>query len=1203
MEHCRFVHLHNHTDYSLLDGACRVGDLVNTAKSFKMPAVAITDHGNMFGAIHFYDKAAKAGLKPLIGCEVYVARGSRTQKKKGAGSQTDHLLLLASSSEGYRNLLSLVSTGYLEGYYYTPRIDKEVLAEHSGGIVALSGCLSGEVARLAAAGDVQGAANAAGAFEDMFGAGNFYIEVQNHGLKEQLDLLPRLIEVGKKTGIPLVATNDCHYLRREDSEAHDVLLCVQTGKSVDDPERLRFNTDQVYFKSAEEMFETFRELPEVCENSVEVAEKCNVKLEFGKMHLPHFPLPEGRTSAEAYLRELAEKGLAERYGETGEDVRKRFEFELDTICQMGFAGYFLVVRDFIQKAREMRIPVGPGRGSAAGSLVSYCLRITDVDPLRFGLLFERFLNPERISMPDIDIDFGYERRDRVINYVVRKYGRESVTQIITFGTMAARAVVRDVGRALGVSYSEVDRLAKLIPMETGMTLKRALDMVPELRELSQSGSTYEKLIRCALTLEGLARHASTHAAGVLIAPGKLTEYVPLFKSGKDEVTTQYDMKSIERIGLLKMDFLGLRTLTVIDRSVETVNRREEQPLSLDRIPLDDERTFELLREARTVGVFQLESSGMRDLLRRLKPSCLEDIIAVNALHRPGPLQGEMVKDYILCKNGKKKIEYQHRFLEPILRDTHGVILYQEQVLETAHKLAGFSLAQADILRRAMGKKMPEEMDAQRRAFIDGAKKNGINQRTSERIFDLMANFAGYGFNKSHSTAYAMISYRTAYLKTHFPAEFMAASLTSEMGDTARIAILVEECGKMGMRILRPDICESAEEFTVTPSGIRYGLGAVRNVGSGAIRSIIQARENGGEFRSIFELCERIDLRLVNKRVLESLICAGACDGLPGHRAQLLSALSSAYEMGQKKQKERARGQASFFDSGQGQFAGEELPEVSPWPRSIFLAREKEMLGFYFSDHPLAPFKDRIRKIASCEIQRVRELSDGRNLTVVGVVSASKTIVGRNNKPMAFVTLEDFSGSLECVVFSDLYEKVRREIGTDSVVIVRGRTSSKEEEVKLVAQEVKEFKDAVEPVHVQETASASAEERPKKTPGTDLVHGSGVKQNEGVGCEPVQKPVLEIQLPSCRSELAGRLREVLAGFPGPSEVILVVPRGAIEPVRVRSRALKVTVDDLLLEAVREVVGPDCVRVGWSDGEVRDLLGALHSSSSSDRKGTR
>jgi len=732
-------------------------------------------------------------------------------------------------------------------------------------------------------------------------------------------------------------------------------------------------------------------------------------------------------------------------------------------------------------------------------------------------------------------------------------------------------------------------------MEVGMTLRRALEMVPELRELSKSGSTYEKLIRCALTLEGLARHASTHAAGVLITPGKLTDYVPLFKSGKDEITTQYDMKSIERIGLLKMDFLGLRTLTVIDRSVEMVNSRKDKTLSLNEIPLDDERTFELLRRARTVGVFQLESSGMRELLRKMKPSCLEDIIAVNALHRPGPLQGEMVKDYILCKNGKKRIKYQHPFLEPILKDTHGVILYQEQVLEIAHKLAGFSLAQADILRRAMGKKMPEEMDAQRRTFIDGAKKNGINSKTSERIFNLMANFAGYGFNKSHSTAYAMISYRTAYLKTHFPAEFMAASLTSEMGDTGRVAILVDECRRMGIDILKPSISQSSEEFMVTPAGIGFGLGAVRNVGSGAITSIVEARERGGDFTSIFDLCERVDLRLANKRVLESLICAGACDCLPGHRAQLLSALSSAYASGQKKQRERARGQESFFGSGQDEFADDELPEVNQWPRSILLSREKEMLGFYFSDHPLAPFRKRISSIASCEIERVRDFSDGRNITVVGVVSARKTIVGRNNKPMAFVTLEDFSGSLECIVFSDLYEKVSREIGIDSVLVVRGRTSSKEEEVKLVAQDVEEFRDAAEPSpSVQFTSGSAGGKDEARGSGRDLLEQASGEKTEKACSPAAGLPTLEIQLPSCRTELAGKLREVLDSFPGDSEVILVVSDETLEPVRVRARAVRVTVDDLLLETLTELVGPDRVRVGRPEGEISEIVGRVSSS---------
>ena len=1173
MEHSRFVHLHNHTGYSLLDGACKVGPLVETARAMKMPALAITDHGNMFGAIEFYGKATKAGLKPIIGCEVYVTRGSRLDKGKGVAAQTDHLVLLASSGEGYRNLLKLVSASYLEGFYYTPRVDKEILAEYSQGLIGLSACLSGEVARRAAAGDLDGATEVVGRYTDLFGRGNFYVELQNHGLKEELAVIPSLIEIARRAGVPVVATNDCHYIKREDSEAHDILLCVQTGKTVDDPDRMRFDTDQVYFKSAEEMLQAFSELPEACAASIEVAEKCNLKLDFEKTHLPHFPLPEGYSSSEQYLRQLAEAGLKERYGEVTEEMEKRLDYEAATICKMGFAGYFLVVRDFIAKAREMGVPVGPGRGSAAGSLVSYCLRITDIDPLKFGLLFERFLNPERISMPDIDIDFGYERRAEVIDYVKQKYGTENVTQIITFGTMAARAVVRDVGRALNISFAEVDRIAKFIPLEQGMTIDKALQGVRELREIRQSDQRYDKLIRCALTLEGLARHASTHAAGVLIAPGRLTDYVPLFKSSKDEVTTQYDMKSIEKIGLLKMDLLGLRTLTVIDKTVEMVSRQPGPALVIDQIPLDDEPTYDLFRSAQTVGIFQVESSGMRELLRRMKPSGIGDIIAVNALHRPGPLQGEMVKDFVDCKLGKKKIKYLHPMLQPILRDTHGVILYQEQVLEIAHKMAGFSLAQADILRRAMGKKMAEEMDAQRKAFLEGSRKNGISENVAERVFDLMASFAGYGFNKSHSAAYAMVSYRTAYLKVHHPREFMAASLTSEMGVTERVGILVEECRRMGIRILPPDVCASEDDFTVTGEGIRFGLGAVRNVGSGAIRSIVEARKSG-PFRSIYDFVSRVDQRVVNKRVVESLVCAGACDCLPGHRAQHLSALSTAFGAGQKKQRERDKAQASFFDSQAGEPAGEELPEVSPWPRSIQLTREKEMLGFYLTDHPLAPVRDRIGRLATCEIAKVGELSEKTSVTLIGVVASCKVIMSKNNKPMAFVGLEDFSGTVECVVFPELYESARNELSVDSILLVRGRKSSKEDSVKIVAREIEEFKDTGEP------APSEGEELPRSTEDARLSPaGAADVAPGGVGESVAQLPRLEIELCSRRQDLAESVKKVLTGFPGLSEVVIAVPDLANGLVRVRPRSMRVSVDQLLVDALKELVGPSGVKVWW------------------------
>ncbi|MFH0779151.1 MAG: DNA polymerase III subunit alpha, partial [Candidatus Eisenbacteria bacterium] len=720
------------------------------------------------------------------------------------------------------------------------------------------------------------------------------------------------------------------------------------------------------------------------------------------------------------------------------------------------------------------------------------------------------------------------------------------------GTMAARAVVRDVGRALGIPYGEVDRLAKLIP-KAGMSLQEALASIPELKQASESEGVYRKLIKCALTLEGLARHASTHAAGVLIAPGNLTDYVPLFRSGKDEIRTQYDMKSVEKIGLLKMDFLGLRTLAVLEKTLEMVNRGRSEKITLEELPLDDEATFELLRNAQTVGVFQLESAGMRDLLKRMKPTCFEDIIAVNALHRPGPLQGEMVKDYILCKHGQKRIVYQHPWLEPILEDTHGVILYQEQVLEIAHKLAGFSLGQADILRRAMGKKMAEEMDAQRKAFVEGARKNGIGRKTTERIFDLMANFAGYGFNKSHSAAYAMISCRTAYLKAHFPREFMAASLTSEMDDTSRVAVLVEECRRTGIKVLPPDVHESEAEFKVVQSGIRYGLGAVRNVGSGAISSVVGAREGGGVFRNLQDLCRRVDLRLVNKRVLESLVCAGACDGLPGHRAQLLSALASAYGSGQKKQKDKDSGQVSIFDARGAGDAGDGLPLVSPWPRSIQLAREKEMLGFYLSDHPLAPFRDRIGQTGSTEIAKVRELPEGSKVTVVGVISACKTIVGRNKKQMAFATLEDFSGSIECVVFADLFEKVRRDLCIDSILLVKARTSNKDEETKLIAQDIEEFKESL--------VSSYHEARLSDPNGGDV-------------------PRLEIRLATPCTDLARKVKGILESFPGESEVFLLVPDASCgRMVRVRARFGKVEAGDLLLGSLRDLLGSDGVRVVW------------------------
>ncbi len=1053
----RFIHLHNHTDYSLLDGACRIDALVAQAKRFGMPAVAITDHGNMFGAIEFYKKAMEAGLKPIIGSEVYVAPKSRKEKTSPSGlnEASYHLTLLAKDYQGYKNLMRLSTIGYLEGFYYKPRIDKECLAQFGEGLIGLSGCAKGEIPRLLISGNYEKAKKVAREYLEIFGAENFYLELQDHGIEEEKKALKGLLKLSEELGIPYVATNDCHYLVKEHYQAHDLLLCIQTGKKVQDEDRLRFSTDQIYFKSPEEMERLFSSLPQALSNSVRIAEGCNLMLDFHKVHLPHFPLPQGYPNPGSYLRELAHQGLKDRYAKVTPQLEERLEYELGIIEKMGFAGYFLIVKDLIDYARSQGISVGPGRGSVGGSLVAYSLGITEIDPIGYDLLFERFLNPERISMPDIDIDFSDRDRDKVIKYVVEKYGSKNVTQIITFGTMAARAVVRDVGRVLDMPYMEVDRIAKLIPFEPDMTLQRALEQVGPLRELAEKNPQVQNLLKNAQVLEGLARHASTHAAGVVIAPSELTDFVPLFRPPKGgEVTTQYDMKALEEIGLLKMDFLGLRTLTVIQDTLEIVERNRGEKIKLEDIPLNDRKTFKLLSRGDTVGVFQFESSGMRDYLRKLKPEKIEDMIAMNALYRPGPLGSAMIDDFIQRKHGKRKVDYLHPLLEPILKETYGVIVYQEQVMKIASDMAGFSLGKADILRRAMGKKQAEMMIEQREEFIKGALSKGVKKEVADAVFDLMAHFAGYGFNKSHSTGYALVAYQTAYLKAHYPVEFMAASLSSEMGDSDRVVVLLNECKRMGIDVLPPDVNRSFDRFWVEGERIFFGLGAVKNVGHKAVNSIVRAREDGGNFRDLFDFCERVDLRLVNRRMIQSLIQAGAMDSLKGHRAQMVSMVQQAMEWGQKSSRDKAKGQISLFGEGSEVFAPPELPQVEEWSTSYLLSREKEVLGFFVSGHPLDRYKGELKRFANTTAHSLQERGEGDMVSLGGILAGVKLNEDRKGKPMAFITVEDFEGSFEVLVFSDLYEGVKDILRDDSLILIKGRVSTKEaERAKVVASQV------------------------------------------------------------------------------------------------------------------------------------------------------
>lgn len=1040
-----FVHLHNHTHYSLLDGACRITDLVKLAHKYKMPALAITDHGNMFGVISFYKEALKAGIKPIIGMEAYIAPKSRHEKSggKSGGETAFHLILLARNLEGYKNLIQLNSIGYLEGFYYKPRIDKEVLESHSEGLVVLSSCIKGEIPYKIIRNDWEGAKTAVSFYKDLFGE-NFYLEIQDHGIPEEKTAIKGLLKLSKEMEISVVATNDTHYLKREHSKAHDILLCIQTNRDFEDPNRMRFSTDELFFRSPDEMRELFKENPQVLTTSLEIAEKCHVVLDFETLHMPQFTLPEDESihSLDGYLEKKAREGILKLYPECTKEIEDRLEFEISVIEQMGYSGYFLIVMDFIDQARKQNIPVGPGRGSAAGSLVSYALGITDVDPLKYGLLFERFLNPERVSLPDIDIDFCYERRDQIIDYVKKKYGEKNVTQIITFGSMNARGVIRDVGRVLKIPYGEVDQIAKMVPAQPGMTLDVALKKSPDLREYSEKNPAGRELMENAKVLEGLARHASIHAAGVVIAPTDLSEFVPLYKSTQGDVITQYDLKSLESIGLLKMDFLGLRNLTVIDHTIKTL-REKQIEIDIHRLPLNDPDTFKIFSEGETIGVFQFESSGMRDYLKKLHPECLEDLIAMNALYRPGPM--EWINDFIDRKHGHTPVQYIHPLLEPILKETHGIIVYQEQVMQIANRLGGFSMAKADVLRRAMGKKSVDLMQEQRVAFVEGAQKNGISENQAETIFDLMNRFAGYGFNKSHATCYSVVAYQTAFLKAHYPKEFMAANLTSEMTNIDRIVILIDECRRLNIEIYPPDINTSSAFFQVGGEGIRFGLGAIKNVGLGAIESIVNAREKDGQFKTIFDFCKRLNLRLTNKKVSESLIQVGALDTLEGTRAQHLAILPKAVQLAQSYQEHRDKGQTTIFgEEGAFENYDPKLPEVAPWTQAEILRREKELIGFYLSGHPLLKFEDEVNAFSNPKIIHLSDIKGGQNVRVCGIIIDVLKRFDRKDKQMAFFNIEDFTGSVRVVVFSDMYDKYQELIEEEQIMVVCGSLDNREE---------------------------------------------------------------------------------------------------------------------------------------------------------------
>lgn len=1069
MQHANFVHLHVHSYYSLLDGAIPISKLASVCKKHKLPAVALTDHGNMFGAVEFYQKLSAEGIKPILGCEVYLlTKGSRHTKQinKGDGGMLSHLVLLVKNQKGYQNLCRLISSSHLEGFYYKPRIDKEILEQHNEGLIAMSACLKGEVTATLVDGRINDAEEAAKWYSQVFDNDRFYLEVMDHGLPDQARVNPELIDLGKRLGIPLVATNDCHYIEPSDIEAHDALLCIQTGKTLQDTGRMRFSSDKFYLRSPEEMQELFSHIPEAIDNTVSVAERCNFEFDFKTYHFPKFTPPEGM-DLPTYLTKKSFDGFEKRtkllkvnYGEEWESIKdkykERLDEELGIIKKMGFAGYFLIVADFIEHAKADDVAVGPGRGSAAGSLVAYSLGITDIDPIPYNLLFERFLNPDRISMPDMDIDFCMRKRDRVIEYVSQKYG--NVSQIITFGKMKARAVIRDVGRVMGMSYGDVDRIAKMIPMTLDITLEKALEVEPQLKKLAKEDPQVAKLLETARRLEGFPRHASTHAAGVVMSDQPLVNFLPLYRGQNDEVVTQFDMKAVENIGLIKFDFLGLRTLTLIEDTIKNIKETRGEKVDIETIPMNDKAVFEQLCTGDTKGIFQLESSGMTDLIVRLKPTIFEEIVALVALFRPGPLGSGMVNDFIDRKHGRKEIKYVLPQLAPILKDTYGVILYQEQVMQIASLLASFTMGDADILRRAMGKKKPKEMAKQKKKFLEGCKPNKIPPTKAEQIFDLMAEFAGYGFNKSHSAAYALVSYRTAYLKTHYLTEFMAALLTTEMGNTDKVLDYMNDCKNHVMEVLPPDVNQSEVNFTVVgDKKIRFGLAAVKNVGEAAIEAIVKSKKEKGPYSNLVEFCERVDIRKANKRVLESLVKCGAMDSLNPNRSELFSSLDSAMGYGASRQRERDAGQASMFDIMSGdnteQFVSKNSDPVEPWSEHQLLNFEKEALGFYLTGHPLAQFEGLVAQYTSDTIKSISELRSKREVRFAGVMTTMREIMTRRGDKMAFVTLEDLTATIETIVFADVYQRSVDLLKGEHPLFFIGSSEVGEESVKVIIKDI------------------------------------------------------------------------------------------------------------------------------------------------------
>ncbi len=1141
----QFVHLHNHSHYSLLDGASQIDDMIERAVELKMPALALTDHGVVFGAIELYKHAQKAGIKPLVGCEMYIAKGKRNEK-----NGYNHLTVIVKNYEGYSNLIKLVSLAHLEGYYYKPRIDFELLEKYHEGLIVLSGCLSGPVSEPIVNGNLESARKAARMYKDLFGE-DYYLEVHSHGLEEEKRVLAAMPKIAREIGAKLVAVNDGHYLKREHAIPHNILLNIsQSSNGTKDPTELRYKVPEFYFKSPEEMEKAFIDYDfggAAIENTLEVADKCDLKLALKQDLMPRFPIPDnaGVSSPEEYFEKLAREGLEKRYEKITPEIQSRFDHEIAIIKRMGFPGYFLVVQDFINSARAMGVRVGPGRGSAAGSIVSYSLGITDVDPLQYGLLFERFLNPERVSMPDIDVDFADNKRDKVIEYVKGKYGEESVCQIVTFGTLSSRAVLKDVGRVLGIPLSTIDSITKQIPVILGRVtpLQEAIDTIPELRWVKESNDPkIKQLIEYSVVLEGTNRNVGTHAAGVVIAPSDISRYVPLYKTPSTEVITQYEYKSLEEIGLLKMDFLGLRTLTVIEDTLRMIQENHNKDIDLAEIPLDDSKVFELFSAGQTVAVFQFESAKMQEYLKKLKPTSIDDIIAMNALYRPGPM--DMIDDFIDRKLGKKPIEYLHPNMEKILRPTYGVMVYQEQVMQIANEIAGFTLAQADMMRRAMGKKDKDLMAEQKKQFVEGAATKSIDRKLAGEIFDLIDKFASYGFNKSHSAAYSVLAYQTAYLKAYFTAEFMAATLTSEIGDINKMTLLLDECRKQKIEVLGPDVNESHATFSVTDGKLRVGLSAIKNVGVGAAEEINRARTEGGKFENVFDFVARVDLKSVNKRALESLIKAGAFDSLGHRRAQLANSFERIVQFGLSVQESRTSSQSSLFDLMNAEekklATYPTLDDVPEWSQGEKLNREKELLGVYISGHPLLKFEQEYNSFTNIRIGDASTLQGVTGARAAGIVVDVRRKIDRKGNTMAFVQLEDFTGKGELIFFSDAYAKYQGILYPDSIILVSGKAESNGDSVRIMVSEA----------HLLEEAAS------RFTKSIAVTIDSSDKSRQSLSS----------------------LKQILGNHPhGNCSIFFSVTNGDSKPKLFRAGAISVTPDRKFMDELFEIFGKDNVRL--------------------------